>query len=134
VSGLWNGKMRALQTTSPRVALAQRAGKNQFSTVLRVINLPLSGRNGSRIAQYLSETRRFIQSPVETLSGATSRPLQTTQLSLLPRHACPCTLGARLSPAASVTIGGSMIFRGGDFANPSERSERALRGFGLTGE
>jgi len=30
-------------------------------------------------------------------------------------------------------IGRSRIFRGGDFGNPSERSERALRGSGLTG-
>jgi len=32
------------------------------------------------------------------------------------------------------TIGGSRIFRGGDFGNQSERSERASRGSGLTGE
>jgi len=32
-------------------------------------------------------------------------------------------------------IGGSRIFRGGgDFGNPSERSERVLRASGLTGE
>ena len=32
-------------------------------------------------------------------------------------------------------IGGSRIFlEGGDFGDPSERSERALRGSGLTGE
>jgi len=30
--------------------------------------------------------------------------------------------------------GGSRIFRGGDFGDPSERSQRALRGSGLTGE
>jgi len=34
----------------------------------------------------------------------------------------------------SSAIGGSRIFEGGDFGNPSKRSERALRGSGLTGE
>jgi len=33
-----------------------------------------------------------------------------------------------------ISIDGSRIFRGGDFVNPSERSERALRGSELTGE
>ena len=32
---------------------------------------------------------------------------------------------------AKSSIGGSGIFRGGDFGNPSERSERALTGSGL---
>ena len=32
------------------------------------------------------------------------------------------------------SIGGYRIFGGGDFRNPGEQSERALRGSGLTGE
>ena len=35
---------------------------------------------------------------------------------------------------STAVIGASRIFRGGDFRNPSERSERALRASGLTGE
>ena len=39
------------------------------------------------------------------------------------------------SSLLAATIGESRIFlEGGDFGNPSERSERALRGSGLTGE
>ena len=69
--------------------------------------------------------------PAPTGSGSGSGGVQ--------RVWAPCSVALALTPLVVVVvaycIGGSRMFRGGgDFGNPSERTERALRGSGLTGE
>ena len=69
--------------------------------------------------------------PAPTGSGSGSGGVQ--------RVWAPCNVALALTPLVVVVVAYCMadlgcLEEGGDFGNPSERTERALRGSGLTGE